>query len=143
MASRARAGSGRELGPGEFADFLGMRAGRMQMATGWWIEGARRITRQKTVRSPRGRGWHWHRREQRLRIGMARFGKNLWRRSALNDTPEVHHRHARGDVLHHREVVADEDVGEPKALLQVLEQVQDLAAYRNVEGRHRLLAHHD
>ena len=39
---------------------------------------------------------------------------------------EIHHRDAVGDVLHHREIVRDEDVGEPEALLQVAQQVEDL-----------------
>ena len=43
-------------------------------------------------------------------------------------------------MLHHRQVVADEDVGEPEALLQVLQQVEDLAADRDVERRHGLVA---
>ena len=61
--------------------------------------------------------------------------------SALDDAPEVHHRDASGNVPHHGEVVADEDVGKPQSLLQVLKQVQDLAADRNVERGDRLVAH--
>ena len=37
----------------------------------------------------------------------------------LDDAAEIHHRDAVGDVLHHREIVRDEDVGEAEPLLQV------------------------
>jgi hypothetical protein len=46
----------------------------------------------------------------------------------------------KSDVLDHREVVADEEVGEARAALQVLHQVQDLRLHRDVEGRGRLVA---
>ena len=39
-----------------------------------------------------------------------------------------------------REVVRDEEVGEPEPLLQVAQQVQDLRAHRDVERRDRLVA---
>jgi len=42
---------------------------------------------------------------------------------ALHDLAEVHHRHVIRDVLDDREIVGDEEVGEPPALLQVGEQV--------------------
>ena len=43
-------------------------------------------------------------------------------------------------MAHHREVVADEEVGEPELLLQVLEQVDDLRLDRDVERGDRLVA---
>src|SRR5262245_5576735 len=130
-----------QLGSSALANFPGMRTARMQMAPRRRIEGARRITRQEAAISPPVRGWQRYRGEQRLRVGMARFGENASRRSALNDAPEVHHRDTRGNVSHHREIVADEDVSEPQSLLQIFEQVQDLTADRNVEGGDRLIAH--
>src|SRR5690242_16351476 len=72
---------------------------------------------------------------------MAGFGENPSRRSALHEAAEVHHRNTSGDVSHHSEVVTDEDVGKPQSLLQVLKQVEDLAADRHVEGGDRLVAH--
>jgi hypothetical protein len=58
----------------------------------------------------------------------------------FDDLAEVHHRHARGDVLHHRQVVSDKDIGQAEAPLQVLQQVDDLRLDRDVERRHRLVA---
>ena len=54
---------------------------------------------------------------------------------------EVHHGDAIGDVLHHREIVRDEQIGEPALLLQILQQVDHLRLHRDVERRHRLVAH--
>ena len=45
-----------------------------------------------------------------------------------------------GDMLHDREIVADEDVGEAEPLLQILQQIEHLAADRDVERRDRLVA---
>ena len=58
----------------------------------------------------------------------------------LDHPPEVHDPDPVADVLDDREVVGDEQVGEPEFLLEVVEQVQDLALDRHVEGRHRLVA---
>ena len=58
----------------------------------------------------------------------------------LHDAPEVHHRDAVGDVPHHREVVRDEDVGQPEVALQVGEQVDDLRLDGDVERGDRLVA---
>jgi len=45
------------------------------------------------------------------------------------------------DVLDHREVVGDEQVGEPVLLLQVEQKVDHLGLDRDVERRDRLVAH--
>jgi hypothetical protein len=42
-------------------------------------------------------------------------------------------------VSHHREVVRDEEAREPAALLQVLEQVDDVRLDRDVERRDRFV----
>ena len=79
-------------------------------------------------------------RQQRPGIGMARRGEQRVGRRGLDDAAEIHHGDAVGDVLHHREIVGDEDVGEAEPLLQVAQQVEDLRADRDVERRHRLVA---
>ena len=45
-------------------------------------------------------------------------------------------------MAHHREIVGDEEVGQPEIGLQILEHVDDLRLHRNVEGRDRLVANH-
>jgi hypothetical protein len=43
-------------------------------------------------------------------------------------------------MAHHGEVVGDEQIGQPQALAQRLEQVDDLRLDRDVERRDRLVA---
>ena len=62
------------------------------------------------------------------------------RRRGLDDPAEIHHRDAVGDVLHHREIVRDEDVGEAEPVLQIAQQIDDLRPDRDVERRDRLVA---
>src|SRR5678815_5914156 len=71
---------------------------------------------------------------QRRRIEIAR-GRDL------DDAPEIHHGDAPADVLDHREIVRDEQVGETELRLQVFQQIDDLRLDRHVEGRYRLIAH--
>ena len=59
--------------------------------------------------------------EERDRIGMVRRGEEGIRRSALDDAAEIHDRDPVADVLHHADVVADEEVGEPEIAPQVHE----------------------
>ena len=62
---------------------------------------------------------------------------------SLDDAAEIHHRDAVGDVLHDLQVVADEEIGEVQPLLQVEQQVEDLAADRDVERGGRLVEDDD
>ena len=61
----------------------------------------------------------------------------------LDDAAEVHHAHAGRDVRDHREVVRDEEVGEPVLALQVLHEVEDLRLHRHVERARGLVAHEE
>src|SRR2546427_347620 len=69
---------------------------------------------------------HRHGGEQRRGVGMAGAAVKGGCGRALHDFAQVHDRHLIRDVLHDREIVSDEQVGEPAALLQVGEQVQHL-----------------
>src|SRR5207249_5397970 len=57
----------------------------------------------------------------------------------LNQLAEVHDRDAVGYVAHDREVVSDEHVAETEAVLEVVEQVDDLRPDRNIQRRDRLV----
>ena len=59
----------------------------------------------------------------------------------LDDLAQVHHRDPVGDVPDHRQVVGDEQVGQPELVLQVLEQVDHAGLDRHVQRRHRLVEH--
>ena len=81
-----------------------------------------------------------HRRDQRLRVRMQRRGVDRALVGDLHDLAEIHHGDAVGDVLHHAEVVRDEQEGQAKLALQILQQVDDLRLHRNVERGDRLVA---
>ena len=72
--------------------------------------------------------------------GAAARANSARRRRELDDAAEVHHADAIGDVMDHREVVRDEEVGEAAAALQVAHQVQHLRLHRDVERGGRLVA---
>src|SRR5262249_8827158 len=52
----------------------------------------------------------------------------------------MHDRDAVGDVLHHGEIVGNENVGEAKLALQIAQQVKHLGADRDIERRYWLVA---
>ena len=78
--------------------------------------------------------------EQRLGVGVVRARESAVGRRDLDHAAEIHDHDAVGDVLHHAEVVADEQVGEAELLAQLHEQVEHLRLDRDVERRDRLVA---
>ncbi len=72
---------------------------------------------------------------------MQRLGVDRLLVGDLDELAEIHHRDAVADVLHHGEIVRDEQIGQPEALLQVLQEVDDLRLDRDIERRDRLVAH--
>ncbi len=72
-------------------------------------------------------------RQQAPSIRMPRSGEELLDRSLFDDPAEVHHAHPIADVTDDRQIVRDEQVGQPQALLEIEEQVQDLRLDRDVQ----------
>jgi hypothetical protein len=72
---------------------------------------------------------------------VARRGEERALVRGLDDAAEVHHGDPVRRVLHHREVVRDQQVGEAEADLQVAEQVHHLRLDGDVERADRLVAH--
>lgn len=73
---------------------------------------------------------------------MARISEDLRLASLLDTAPQVHHHHLVGDMFLHRQIVRDEDIGEPQLLLQIHHQVQNLSPYRDIKRRYRLIGDH-
>jgi len=67
------------------------------------------------------------RREQRACVGMLRGAEDALRRADLDDPTQVHHRDTVGDVADDLQVVADEEIGQVQPLLQLEQEVEDLA----------------
>ena len=66
-------------------------------------------------------------------IGMLRVAEHVLGRAGLDDLAEIHDGDAVADLLHHRHVVRDEEVGEAQLGLQLLQELQDLRLDRDVE----------
>jgi hypothetical protein len=88
---------------------------------------ARNLARQaQTGRPFAARVWDRDRFQQAPCIGMVRIAEELRARSHLDDLAKIHHCYAVGNVLNHRHVMTDEEVGDAAVLLQVAQQVQHL-----------------
>ena len=70
---------------------------------------------------------------------MARRGEQRAPVSQLDQPAQVHHAHLVGDMPHHRQVMRDEQIGQPALALQVLHDVEHLGLHRDVERRGRLV----
>ena len=82
---------------------------------------------------------HREGRRERLRVRMRRLGEDLLARPLLDDPPRVHDREPAAHGGERREVVRDEEDGEPEVALEVLEQPQHLRLHHHVERRRRLV----
>lgn len=80
--------------------------------------------------------------KQRLRVGMLRRPCQHLSLAALNDFAQIHDHDGMAHMRDRREVVGDEQIGQPQLRLQVAQQVKDLRADRYVERRHRFIQHH-
>ena len=73
---------------------------------------------------------------------MQGVGEELLRGGQLHHVAQVHDADAVADILHHAQVVGDEEVGQVLLLLQVGQQVEDLGLDGHVQSGHGLVAHH-
>ncbi len=80
-----------------------------------------------------------HRGQQRLGVGMLGIREQRFGARVLHQHAHVHDCNAIADVLHHAQVVGDEQVGQAVLFLQVLQEVQNLGLHGHVEGGDRLV----
>ena len=66
---------------------------------------------------------------------MARRVEDRLGRAEFDDAAEIHHAQPVRHVPHHRQVVADEQIGQAEPCLQVAHQVEDLRLHRHVQRR--------
>ena len=74
---------------------------------------------------------------------MLRVVEDLGGQPALDQLPAVHDDRVVGELPHHGEVVADQDVGDGGLVADVGEQVQHLRLDGHVESGHRLVQDED
>ena len=70
---------------------------------------------------------------------MLRVVEDVVALAVLHDGPPVHHRHPVGQVLDHRQVVGDEQIGQAEIALQIQQEVDDPRLDRHVQRRDRLI----
>ena len=76
--------------------------------------------------------------KQRLRIRVQRVGVELVARRQLHHAAQIHHRDAVGDVFDDVQIVRDEQVRQPHALLQIVQEVNHLRLNRHIQRGDRL-----
>ena len=81
-----------------------------------------------------------HGRQQGFGIGMNRRAHQDFARRQFHDTAFAHHGHAVGHIVHHREIVRNEEIGQPEILLQILKKIEDLRLYGDIEGGNGFVA---
>src|SRR5262245_49124368 len=81
--------------------------------------------------------------EQESGIGMSRPAYKRFRAGGLDDASPVHDEDALRQARDDREIMADEEAGEPALAADAREQVDNLRLHRHVERTHRLVADHE
>src|SRR3954464_4118530 len=102
------------------------RAARMKPAAKRRSGRGRDFTAQDNLRHVIARTGWGSCRYQGDRIGMQRMAEKLFRARLFDDLPEIHHRHAMTKITHRGEVMGDEEVGYPEALLELPQEIHDL-----------------
>ena len=51
----------------------------------------------------------------------------------LDDAAEIHDRHVVREIVDHREVVGDEQIGQPQFVLQLAQQIENLRLHRDIK----------
>ena len=75
-------------------------------------------------------------------IGVLWVAHDLFCRALFHDLAEIENIDAIGDLVHHREAMGDEEIGETEFRLQALEEIQDLAPESaTIRHRHWWKAH--
>ena len=72
---------------------------------------------------------------------MCRCPEQGLRRALLDHAALVEHRHFVAQVVDHRQIVADEQVGDPILLGQILHQVEHLGLHRYIERADWFVCH--
>ena len=124
------------------ADVFCISASGSKRASGRWIDRGGHIALKDDSLALRSSNRVCDRncREQGLCIRMHHIVIELINLSILHKISEVHHADFRRDVTNHREIVGDEEIGEMKFFLKLLENVDDLCLNRDIECRNRLIA---
>jgi len=70
---------------------------------------------------------------------VGRAGEELVGGRTFDNAAAIHHGHSIADLPHQAQVVRDEQVGEAKPRLQILQKIHDLRLYRHIQSRDRFV----
>ena len=99
----------------------------MKVASGWRVDWVGDVAYQSDARALEAGFRDWNCRQQRLGVRVFRRCVELAGGGDFNNAAEVHHRDAITDVLHHRQIVRDKEIGEVKLFLQVFVRLMTCA----------------
>jgi len=116
------------------------RASWMERAARGRMQSARHLAMKNDAFAFEAWRGQWNGGKKRAGIGMPRICKQRFAWPDFDNAAEMHHRDAIGDMLHHGEVVGNENVGQAKPVLQIAQQVEHLRADRDIERGYRLVA---
>ncbi len=71
---------------------------------------------------------------------MNRRGIQLVRIRDLDDFTQIHHGDTVRNVMHHEQIVGDEQIRDAQLVLQLLKHIDDLRLNRHIQRRNRLVA---
>ncbi len=126
------------------ADRLAQRTAGMETAAGGRIDRAGHVALQHDPLPTPRRVDRRHRAEQHPACRGAADGRTARGSAAISTISPRYITATRSEMYsHHRQVVRDEQVGQPEPLPQVDQQVDDLRLDRHVQGRDRLVEDHE
>ena len=94
-----------------------------------------------TQRTCTARSDLWHGVEQAFRVWVACMQEQLLCRATLDDLALLHDGDFIAQVVDHGQIMADEQVGHAKALLQIEHQIEHLGLNGHVQRTHGLIGH--
>ena len=132
-----------QLGSALPAHRLGEGAAGVEGAAGRHGDGRGRLARERRRCGERARLELWRGRQERARVGVSGGGEDALRHALLDDPAEVHDGDAAAHALHDREVVADEQIGEPELAPERVEQAEHGGLNGKIEPGRRLVEDDD
>src|SRR5260370_32794166 len=76
----------------------------------------------------------WCCRQQFSCVRVLRLGGDLARASDFDDLPTIHHRNSGREIANNRHGMRDEQIGEAKVALELLQKIHDLRADADIES---------
>src|SRR6478736_5949507 len=128
------------LGHDATTGFEHVRTARVEATTAGRFERRRQFTLQSDWVQRHVRIRDRIRGKQRPSVRVLGRAEQVAGRRDYHQFAQVHHRDAIGDAPHHVQIVADEQIGQPKLRAQISQEIQDLRLNRNIERGHGFVA---